>query len=332
MTHFNEVTAQPSQSGTIPLITQPKGDHARLPDWINANKALLDRQLTEHGAVLFRDFHFDGEEEFQSIVTQLCDHTLSYVYRSTPRTQVGANVYTATEYPAHMSIPFHNETAYARDWPTRLIFYCVLPAEEGGETPIADTVKVTMRIPAEILDKFAKKRVMYVRNYGTGVDLDWPTVFQTSDKAEVEHYCTDHGIEFEWWGNGCLRTRQVCQAVASHPYTGKLIWFNQAHLFHVSSLDEKTRKSMLKIYKESELPRNTYYGDGSPIEDTVLDQIRASYEAERVVFPWKANDVLVVDNMLVSHARNPFKGKRRVLVGMGDAYSAVVQKQLTASA
>jgi alpha-ketoglutarate-dependent taurine dioxygenase len=332
MTPSNEATMPASQSGMIPFIIQPESNQSRLPGWIDENKALLDQQLIEHGAVLFRDFQFDGEEEFQSIVNQLCDHTLSYVYRSTPRTKVGANIYTATEYPAHKSIPFHNETAYARDWPMRLIFYCALPAEEGGETPIADTVKVTMRIPPEILDKFAGKQVMYVRNYGSGVDLDWPTVFQTSDKAEVERYCTDHGIEFEWRGNGCLRTRQVCQAVASHPYTDKLIWFNQAHLFHISSVDEKTRKSLLNIYKEDELPRNTYYGDGSPIEGAFLEQIRACYDAERVVFPWKAKDVLVIDNMLVSHARNPFKGKRRVLVGMGDAYSDVMQKKLAVSA
>lgn len=332
MTPLNETSKFPSQSDTIPFIVQPASDHSRLPDWINENKVLLDHQLTEHGAVLFRGFQFGGEEGFSSIVNQLCDHTLSYIYRSTPRTKVGANVYTATEYPAHKSIPFHNETAYARDWPMRLIFYCALPAEEGGETPIADTVKITARIPHEILDRFARKQIMYVRNYGSGVDLDWPTVFQTSDKAEVERYCVEHEIEYEWRDNGCLRTRQVCQAVASHPHTDKLIWFNQAHLFHVSSLDEKTRKSMLKIYKESELPRNTYYGDGSPIEDTALEQIRACYDAERVVFPWKEHDVLVIDNMLVSHARNPFKGKRRVLVGMGDAYSAVMQKKLAVSA
>lgn len=327
MTYSNELA-----SGRIPFVIQPTDDQPRLSDWINANKAVLGRQLGEHGALLFRNFQLNGETEFQALVGQLCDQTLSYVYRSTPRTQVGANVYTATEYPAHKSIPFHNEMAYARDWPMRLIFYCALPAEEGGETPIADTTRITSRIAPDIFEKFAQKQVMYVRNYGSGVDLDWPTVFQTSDKAEVERYCSDQGIEFEWRANGCLRTRQVCQAVAAHPQTQKLIWFNQAHLFHVSSLDEKTRKAMLKIYKEDELPRNTYYGDGSPIEDAALDQIRASYDAERVEFTWRANDVLLIDNMLVSHARNPFKGKRRVLVGMGDAYSATTQKIVAASA
>src|SRR5205807_9135623 len=310
------------------LISQHKAKSVRLPDWIHANRDSIGHALTEHGALLFRDFVFAGETEFPGVVNQLCDETLSYVYRSTPRTQVGSNVYTATEYPAHKSIPFHNETAYARDWPMRLIFCCVLPAEEGGETPIADTVKITARISPEVLEKFAQKKVLYVRNYGSGVDLDWQTVFQTPDKSAVERYCADHGIEFEWRANGCLRTRQVCQAVAAHPHTQQMIWFNQAHLFHVSSLDEKTRRSMLKIYKESELPRNTYYGDGSPIEDSALAQIRSSYDAERVVFLWKTHDVLLLDNMLVSHARNPFKGQRRVLVGMGDAYSAVMQKQM----
>ena len=284
------------------------------------------------GAYFRRGFDSSGEHDFPAVLDELCDQTLSYVYRSTPRTQVGKNIYTATEYPAHKSIPLHNEEAYKRDWPMRLAFLCVRPSDEGGETPIADTVAVTSRIPQEILQKFGQKKVMYVRNYGTGVDLEWQTVFQTQEKSEVEAYCREHDIEFEWKPGDCLRTSQVCQAVAQHPETGQQIWFNQAYLFNILSLDEKTRNSMLKVYSESNLPRNSYYGDGSPIEAHTLEQVRIAYEAEKTAFSWKTNDVMLLDNMLVSHARNPFRGERRVLVGMGNAYSAVLKGQMSASA
>jgi hypothetical protein len=159
---------------------------------------------------------------------------------------------------------------------------------------------------------------MYVRNYEPGMDLSWQTVFQTSDKREVERFCRDNGIQCEWKTRDSLRTQQVCQAMAQHLTRSELIWFNQAHLFHISSLGERTRRALLQIYREEDVPRNAYYGDGSRIEDGILEEIREAYRAETVSFTWKATDVLLLDNMLVCHGRTPFKGKRKVLVAMAD--------------
>ena len=92
-----------------------------------------------------------------------------------------------------------------------------------------------------------------------------------------------------------------------------------------SALDAKTRNALLSVYAEDELPRNAYYGDGSPIEPQILEDIRKAYQAETVTFAWQAGDILMVDNMLVSHGRNPFEGERRVLVGMGKSYSSLVR-------
>ena len=114
-----------------------------------------------------------------------------------------------------------------------------------------------------------------------------------------------------------MRTRQVCQAVATHPHTGEAVWFNQAHLFHVSSLEAEIRESLLA---SDEPPRNAYYGDGSPIEDVVLDEVRAAYAKEAVVFPWQRGDILVVDNMLTAHGRRPYRGARKIVVAMGRAF------------
>jgi alpha-ketoglutarate-dependent taurine dioxygenase len=210
--------------------------------------------------------------------------------------------------------------AYSRHWPTKIGFYCVQPAQQGGETPIADSRKVFQRINPTIREKFIQKQVMYVRNYGNGLDLPWQNVFQTTDKSEVEKYCHNHAIEFEWYGQDCLRTRQICQAVAKHPKTSEMVWFNQAHLFHVSNLNPSMREGLLAGFKEEELPRNAYYGDGSPIETSVLDEIREIYQQESITFTWQAGDVLLLDNMLVCHGRNPFVGSRKVLAGMAEPF------------
>jgi hypothetical protein len=69
---------------------------------------------------------------------------------------------------------------------------------------------------------------------------------------------------------------------------------------------------------ESELPRNVFYGDGTAIEEGVLDEIRDVYADLLLTFPWREGDILALDNMLTSHGRAPFTGPRRVLVAMAE--------------
>jgi alpha-ketoglutarate-dependent taurine dioxygenase len=106
-----------------------------------------------------------------------------------------------------------------------------------------------------------------------------------------------------------------------HPETGEMIWFNHATFFHVSTLEKDIREKLIRELGEENLPTNTYYGDGCPIEDSVLEALREAYQAEKVAFPWKRGDVLLLDNMLVAHGRNPYVGPRRICVTMSDPYS-----------
>jgi alpha-ketoglutarate-dependent taurine dioxygenase len=310
-----------TQGRRLPLLARPTRPGARLDVWIGGNRRHVEAELSRHGGILFRGFDLSDPRAFERVVGSVSGEALDYVYRSTPRTALGNKIFTATEYPPKQTIPLHNEEAYQRDWPMRLLFHCVQPAAQGGETLIADTLKVTARIDPAVREKFLEKGVMYVRNYGGGADLSWQTVFQTESKAKVEIYCRDHDISFEWKPDERLRTAQVCQVMSRHPATGDHLWFNQAHLFHVSSLAPKARDAMLAVFGEEELPRHAFYGDGSPLEEDVLEHIREAFRAETVSFPWQADDVLLLDNMLAAHGRSPYQGARRVLVAMTDAYS-----------
>jgi alpha-ketoglutarate-dependent taurine dioxygenase len=281
----------------------------------------IDRHLTDCGGILFRDFSLDGPDAFRAFAADFGHPLLSYEFGSTPRSQVASGVYTSTEYPPHQHIPLHNEQAYTRDWPMKIWFYCMQPAQEGGETPIADSRAIYRDMPSAIRERFTEKGVTYVRNYGNGLDVDWQQVFGTDSRSEVEAYCAGHEIECEWKEDGELRTRQICQGTARHPVTGDWVWFNQAHLFHVSNLEPEVRESLLDVVgDEVDLPRNVFYGDGSPIDDETLSTVRGVLEKHKVSFPWQAGDVVMLDNMLTAHARAPFKGPRKVIVAMAEAH------------
>lgn len=77
---------------------------------------------------------------------------------------------------------------------------------------------------------------------------------------------------------------------------------------------------MVAEYGLDGLPRNVLYGDGATIEDEVIALVRGEYDEARVSFPWQRSDVLIVDNFLATHGREPFNGDRRVLVAMSDLH------------
>lgn len=304
----------------FPLVLKPEVEGVNLAAWARANQAEVDALLLKHGALLFRDFNIPNPSRFEEVAGSLTSELLQYNERAAPRTEVTRNVYTSTEYPADQHIPLHHEMSYSHNWPTKIWFYCDLPAQQGGETPIANDRQIVDLIDPKIKEQFMRKKVMYVRNYGEGVDMSWQEVFQTADRAEVEAYCRKAHMEFEWKDDGRLKTRQRRPAVVTHPKSGETLWFNHAHMFHMSNLEPHVRDSLLAEFKEDELPRNAFYGDGSPIESSVLEEIREVYRQTSVVFPWQKGDLLMLDNFLASHGRRPFVGPRRILVAMAELY------------
>lgn len=281
-------------------------------------RADIEALVARVGGVLLRGFDVPSVDDFQQFAAAFGHSLLSYEFASTPRSAVSSGIYTSTEYPAHQHIPLHNEQAYTREWPMKIWFHCVTASPEGGETPIADSRAIYRRMPAEIRERFAPG-ILYVRNYGD-FDMPWQKVFNTEDRAEVEAFCQRAGIRCEWKPDGDLRTTQLCQSIETHPVTGEQVWFNQGHLFHVSNLQPEVRESLEELLDPEDMPRNVFFADGSPIDDAIFDEIRGVLADETVMFPWQAGDVLMLDNMLVAHARTPFKGPRKVVVAMAEGH------------
>jgi alpha-ketoglutarate-dependent taurine dioxygenase len=288
--------------------------------WATSNREYVEAQLLLHGGILFRDFAMRSVAEFEQFMVAIAGELIAYHDQATPRSQVAGNIYTSTEYPAAHSIEPHNESSYASTWPLKICFFCLTPPLQGGETPIADARKVFTRIDPKIRERFIQQKVRYVRNFGGGLGLPWETVFQTKERAVMEAYCRSADIAFEWKAENRLKTQQIRPAVARHPRTGEMVWFNQATAFHVSTLEPVLREALLAEVPEEEVPKNVYYGDGSRIESAVLAELREAYRQETVAFPWQEGDLLMLDNMLVAHGRAPFVGPRKIVVGMAEPF------------
>lgn len=296
----------------------PNDNNENIVKYISTYMDQIDRVLLKFGGILLRGFSIHSISEFNTLANTVIPNLLEYVNRSTPRTKLGGKIYTATEYPADKRIPFHNENSYTLSWPSKIIFFSAIVADEGGETAIADSRNVYKNIPKEIIAEFDAKKVMYIRNFTPGIDLSWQTVFQTENKNDVEMYCQQNNISYEWKSGVELTVKQTCQATIRHPETEENSWFNQAHLFHRSALSHVELDGLINLLGEDNLPRNAYFGDGTEIPENYLQLITAAYEKEQIEFKWQTGDVMLLDNRIMAHSRNPFKGERKVVVAMGN--------------
>lgn len=306
-----------NHSESLPLVIKPTIDNIDLPNWLIVNQDFIHKQILKYGAILFRGFNIDTPAIFEKFGLAICQE-LFHENGEHPRETVSGKVYTPVFYPADRKLLWHNENSFNHQFPLKIMFGCRQPAQQGGETPIVDSRQVFQLIDSKIRDIFIEKQVMYVRNYGDGLGLDWQTVFQTQNQAEVEKRFSQNAIKFEWKSENRLRTLSIRPAVIKHPQTGELSWFNQAQHWHPVCLDSITRETLFASFKPEDLPRNCYYGDGTPIEDSIMEEICGVYQQLEVTFPWEKGDVLLLDNILVAHARNSFMGERKLLVAMGE--------------
>lgn len=307
-----------NQRETLPLVIAANGQPLR--EWHAANREWLEEQLLAHGAVLFRGFSIRTQELFQDAVTFLGGDTLNYVDGNSPRSKLGGGVYTSTEYPPEFFISLHNELSYSARWPSRVFFCCIVAPGEGGETPLADSRGILRRLPAHVRDAFVQKQVKYIRNLhgGAGLGPSWQKTFEAEDRATVEQFLQETDSDFQWNDDGSLTVTQIRPATAVHPRTGEEVWFNQADQFHPSTHPPAVYESLMAFYdgREDLMPQTASFGDGTPMDRALLDEVRRAAGEEMRLFPWQEGDLLMVDNMLVAHGRRPFRGARKILVAM----------------
>ena len=306
----------------LPLVIEPEETLSSiclqdLLDWLIANKSFISEKLHQYGGILFRGFPISTAAEFNSVVQTIEPRTLSYVEGQSPRTKVHDQIYTSTEYPANQTITLHNELSYTHNPPRKIFFFCEIPPQIYGETPITDCRKIYEKMDPQIRDRFIAEKIRYVKNMhgGNQFGKSWQQTFETSDRNVVENYLKEKQIDFAWGKDGGLTTTQIHLAAIQHPDTEEMCWFNQASLWHYLNLGAMGDQ-LLQILGEKNLPTNAYYGNGAAIESGDLDAIRQLLWNEATFFSWRKGDVLMLDNILVAHGRNHFQGDRRILVAM----------------
>ena len=304
----------------INLNNSSKENLNTLLEYINNHKKQIDDYIIQSGAILFRGFEIYSNEDFLKIKEKIAGNlNFSYVDGNSPRTKISDAIYTSTEYPQEYRIPLHSEMSYSHKWPALLFFFCMTPSAEGGETPIADCRVILNQLGSDIVSGFEELGVKYTRYLnGSGrFGKSWMDTFQSSDKATVEKFCEENKIKF-LWDNDALLLSQIGVGVAKHPVTHEKVWFNQANQFHPSSLPVDIYKGLKMLYShhKHKFPQYAFYGNGEDICDEHIKIITEVHFDCALKFKWEKGDLLVLDNMLMSHGRMPFSGERKIFISM----------------
>jgi alpha-ketoglutarate-dependent taurine dioxygenase len=324
---------------TGPWVLSPEreglryGSRLELAAWLANRAAELRAELDRRGAILLRGFPIESAESFAEAVRVLAGDAplLGYEGGIAPRSLVASKVFTATNAPAYMKITPHSEMTHMPHFPRQMLFYCDFPPKQGGETPIVDTRAVFKAVPRQIRERFERLGVLYVRDLSALTPLKralervnplfgmstWQRAYGADSRTSMEARCRGLGLELEWSGRR-IRTRVRLPAVRAHPVTREHVWFNSAHNYLVHRrVFGPILVNVFRLYRSFFAETlDACYGDGSPITTDEKLAILDAVDENTTTFRWQKGDVLLLDNLLMMHGRNPYKGKRRILVSM----------------
>ena len=308
-----EVDARP---GKPPLLRVDASDNAAR--WAAEHRDALRAAVVEHGSLLVRGLRLRDVAEIEAVFRRL-GSLMTEKEAFAARRRYSDGLYSSSKWPPNQPMCMHHELSYALEFPSLMLFACLVAPTDGGATPVADSPTVLQALPTGLIERFERVGWLLIRNYNDEIGASIAEAFGTDDRRAVESYCRANAIKFEWQPDGALRTWQRRSAVVHHPRTGQRCWFNQIAFLNEWTIDPEVREYLVDVYGENGLPFNTRFGNGDAIGADVVQLINEVYEGNTARERWQGGDLMLVDNIRTAHGRECFEGSRDVLVAMADA-------------
>ncbi|MEV0136164.1 MFS transporter [Dactylosporangium sp. NPDC050688] len=286
--------------------------------WATAHRTELDAALRSHGAVHLSGLPVRTPADLAALRDALGRAPVRPVEPFADRTDLGHDVWSAPEWGADREQCLHHDESYSLTVPGLLLFACLAPARTGGELLLGDTRAALAALPPDLAARFRAQGWRFERTFRPGFGPRPATAFGTDDVAAIERACAQRLVSVEDQRDGVLRLSRLRSALVTHPVTGEECWFNDVGFFSAWTLDPAERALLHSSFGERGLPFDARFGDGQPIGEADHRAIVAAYEAVQVRLPWRAGDVVLVDNLLTAHGREPFTGTWDVAVAAAD--------------
>ena len=291
-------------------IFKPIGS-TNLAEYVASKRGYLTQRAFFFGAILFRGWDVPSAKHFENTVDALDLQPFDMSGSAAPRTKITRSVYTSNDAPPSETIPFHHELGQSNDPPSYIFFYCETPSSRGGATPIVDSREIAkwvrQRYPSayrKIKDGLHYRRVMPNEDDPSSpIGRSWKTTFGTDNKTLVEERIDG---QFTWCDDDELEIiTPLTSGVSSNKRGGLEIFRNSLVAARLGWNDSRNNGEYA-----------VRYGDGSVIPEIIVSSIEERLHANAVTFEWEKGDVLMIDNSVTMHSRQPFEPPRRILASI----------------
>ena len=321
---------EPHPRGTvIPLALRPSTHNASGPNLDDAVEAvrtlqtqggILTKKLAVHGCLLFRGLPINSAEDFSRFAHAFGYKPHEIIGIVVDRPLLAPNVAPANESPKEVLIYNHNESPQVPHAPEYIFFYAHrVPTQGGGETPISSSLELFRRAQEEIPEfvpdigeKGILSRVTYhfdrqhvggstlQQAFGKEIqDGDDEATRRAKIEAQIARYGRGKHTMWEWTDDGIVLTHRL-PAIRTQPGTNLPTLFTGLAAYYVYTQNSPGRKN----------PTEQRYGDGTPIPTEYLAHLAKITDEIRVLHKWERGDVLVYDNIIAQHGRQPWQGEQ----------------------
>src|SRR5256712_10299 len=259
--------------GKPPMLRVDATDDATR--WAAEHRDALRAAVVQHGSFLVRGLGLRDVAGTEAVFRRL-GSLMTEREAFAPRRRYSHGVYSSSKWPPNQHMCMHHELSYTLEFPSLMLFACLVAPTDGGETPVADSPAVRHALPSELVERFERVGWLLIRNYNNDIGASVADAFGTDDRRAIESYCRANAIKFEWQPDGALRTWQRRSAVVHHPLTGQQCWFNQIAFLNEWTMDPEVREYLVDIYGEDGLPFNTRFGHGDAIGADVVHVFNSS--------------------------------------------------------
>ncbi|KAF2451589.1 Clavaminate synthase-like protein [Karstenula rhodostoma CBS 690.94] len=326
---------QPHPKDTVtPLALQPSsldGSQTTLDTAIQtvkdlqANGGLFTKKLAQHGTLLFRGLPIQSADDFSKFAHAFGYSPHEIIGIVVDRPLLAPNVAPANEAPKEVLIYNHNESPQVPHAPEYIFFYCHSAPNKGGETPISSSLELLQRAKEEIpqfvsdlAEKGILSKVTYKveQQYAGGstlkqafgkdiVDGDDAATRKRKVEEQIRRYGRGEHTTWEWVDDDqtLLLTHRL-PALRTHPHTNLPTLFTGLAAYYKNFIDDSSPNSRLRNITQQ------LYGDGTPIPEEYLKKLADITDEIRVLHKWQQGDVLVYDNVISQHGRQPWEGKQ----------------------
>lgn len=312
----------------IPLALRPAPANTEitLDNVIATIKALqsdgtLTKKLTRHGTLLFRNLPIHDAEDFSKFAHAFGYKPHEIIGIVVDRPLLAPNVAPANEAPKEVLIYSHNESPQVPHAPEYIFFYGHRVPTQGGESPISSSLELFNRAQREIpefIDELAEKGILSKVTYhaekqfqgGSTLRQAFGKEIQDGDdeaekrrkiEAQIARYGRGKHTTWEWTDGGALVLTHRLPGIRTQPGTNlPTLFTGLAAYWKRTQLDVEARKNVT----------SQLFGDGTPIPEKYLAHLAKITDEIRVLHRWEKGDVLVFDNIIAQHGREPWQGEQ----------------------